>query len=43
MLIDIFDDRYEHVGTADKAAAHTRGLWHRTFPALAVSPVARAG
>lgn len=37
-LIDIFNDRYEHVGTEDKKAAHAKGLWHRTFSALAVNP-----
>jgi hypothetical protein len=29
MLIDIFSDRYEHVGTAEKQDAHAQGLWHR--------------
>jgi 8-oxo-dGTP pyrophosphatase MutT (NUDIX family) len=37
-LIDIFNDRYEHVGTEDKKTAHAKGLWHRTFSALAVNP-----
>lgn len=41
MLIDIFSDRYEHVGTAEKKDAHARGLWHRTFSALLVNPAAR--
>ena len=41
MLIDIFDDRYEHAGTEDKKTAHARGLWHRTFSALALSPATR--
>lgn len=40
-LIDIFDDRYEHVGTEDKKAAHAKGLWHRTFSALAINPSSR--
>lgn len=39
MLIDIFNDRYEHAGTADKKAAHAQGLWHRTFSCLAVNPL----
>lgn len=39
--IDIFNDRYEHVGTADKKQAHRDGLWHRTFSALAVNPAQR--
>ncbi|MCY7341856.1 MAG: NUDIX domain-containing protein [Pseudonocardia sp.] len=39
--IDIFDDRYEHVGTADKKQAHRDGLWHRTFSALAINPTTR--
>ncbi|MPZ97390.1 MAG: NUDIX domain-containing protein [Propionibacteriales bacterium] len=37
-LIDIFDDRYQHVGTDDKTTAHRQGMWHRTFSALAVNP-----
>jgi isopentenyldiphosphate isomerase len=41
MLIDIFTDRYEPVGTAEKSEAHAKGLWHRTFSALAVSPARR--
>jgi 8-oxo-dGTP pyrophosphatase MutT (NUDIX family) len=41
MLIDIFNDRYEHAGTEDKKAAHVKGLWHRTFSALAVIPATR--
>ncbi|HVK22778.1 MAG TPA: NUDIX domain-containing protein [Actinokineospora sp.] len=36
-LIDIFNDRYEHIGTTDKKAAHAQGLWHRTFSALAIN------
>jgi 8-oxo-dGTP pyrophosphatase MutT (NUDIX family) len=41
MLIDIFDDRYDHVGAEDKRTAHARGLWHRTFSALALTPADR--
>jgi 8-oxo-dGTP pyrophosphatase MutT (NUDIX family) len=41
MLIDIFSDRYEHAGTAEKKDAHAQGLWHRTFSALLVNPAAR--
>ena len=41
MLIDIFSDRYEHTGTAEKKDAHAQGLWHRTFSALLVNPDAR--
>jgi 8-oxo-dGTP pyrophosphatase MutT (NUDIX family) len=40
-LIDIFNDRYEPVGTADKNAAHVEGMWHRTFSALALNPATR--
>ena len=39
-VIDVFNDRYELVGTEDKKAAHARGLWHRTFSALAIRPAA---
>jgi isopentenyldiphosphate isomerase len=38
MLIDIFTDRYEHVGTEEKTTAHQHGLWHRTFSCLLVNP-----
>jgi len=41
MLIDVFNDRYEPAGTAEKDDAHAKGLWHRTFSALAVSPARR--
>ena len=41
MLIDIFSDRYEHAGTADKKDAHAQGLWHRTFSALLINPATR--
>jgi isopentenyldiphosphate isomerase len=37
-LIDIFNDRYEPVGTEYKKTAHAKGLWHRTFSALAINP-----
>ncbi|MGH3995703.1 MAG: NUDIX hydrolase, partial [Pseudonocardiaceae bacterium] len=40
-LIDIFNDRYEPAGTADKKTAHAQGLWHRTFSALAINPTSR--
>lgn len=40
-LIDIFNDRYEPLGTEDKKAAHAKGLWHRTFSALAINPNTR--
>lgn len=37
-LIDIFDDRYQHVGTESKKEAHRHGSWHRTFSALVINP-----
>jgi 8-oxo-dGTP pyrophosphatase MutT (NUDIX family) len=37
-MIDVFNDRYELTGTEDKKVAHARGLWHRTFSALAINP-----
>lgn len=40
-LIDIFTDRYDHVGTEEKKEAHRQGLWHRTFSALALNPTTR--
>jgi 8-oxo-dGTP pyrophosphatase MutT (NUDIX family) len=40
-LIDVFNDRYEPVGTEDKKTAHAKGLWHRTFSALAINPTTR--
>ncbi|MCP4355577.1 MAG: NUDIX domain-containing protein [Proteobacteria bacterium] len=30
-MVDIFDDNYNHIGTADKDEAHNKGLWHRSF------------
>jgi len=38
MKIDIFTDRYEHVGTEEKSTAHAQGLWHRVFSCLAHNP-----
>ncbi len=40
-LIDIFNDRYEPIGTEEKRTAHAKGLWHRTFSALAINPTTR--
>ncbi|MFF4777600.1 NUDIX domain-containing protein [Microtetraspora fusca] len=40
-IIDIYDDRNQHIGTEDKKVAHQRGLWHRTFSCLAVDPRTR--
>ncbi|MEU6645359.1 hypothetical protein ABZ863_22785 [Saccharomonospora sp. NPDC046836] len=40
-LIDIFTDRYEPIGTEDKQTAHAKGLWHRTFSALAIHPATK--
>ncbi|WP_197671751.1 NUDIX hydrolase [Devriesea agamarum] len=40
-LIEIFNDRYEPIGTEDKHTAHVKGLWHRTFSALAITPSTR--
>ncbi len=37
--VDIFNDRYELVGTADKKEAHRHsGQWHRSFICLLVNP-----
>lgn len=36
MLVDVFDDTYRLVGTADKATVHQQGSWHRTFSCLVV-------
>ncbi|MGH3717489.1 MAG: hypothetical protein ACRDRI_01365 [Pseudonocardiaceae bacterium] len=38
MLIDIFDDRYQHIGVRDKTTARPGTLWHRTFSCLVVNP-----
>lgn len=38
MLIDIYTDRNEHLGTEDKKVAHETGLWHHTFSCLAINP-----
>ncbi len=36
--IDIFNDKYEFVGTASKKEAHQKGLWHRVFTCILVNP-----
>jgi len=36
--IDIFNDKYELVGTANKKEAHQKGLWHRVFTCILVNP-----
>jgi len=41
LLIDIYDDRYQWTGRADKRDAHRRGLWHRVFTCLVVHPERR--
>lgn len=38
MLIDIYNDRNQHIGQQDKKIAHADGQWHRTFSCLAVNP-----
>lgn len=40
MLIDIYNDRNQHIGQLDKKTAHRDGRWHRTFSCLAVNPAA---
>jgi 8-oxo-dGTP pyrophosphatase MutT (NUDIX family) len=40
--IDIFDDRYRWIGTADNREAHRRGLWHRVFTCLVVHPARKS-
>lgn len=40
--IDIYSDRYEHLGTEDKEEAHRQGLWHRTFSALTINQSRRS-
>lgn len=36
--IDIFNDKYEFIGTASKKEAHQKGLWHRVFTCILVNP-----
>ncbi len=36
--IDIFNDKYEFIGTSTKNKAHQKGLWHRVFTCLIVNP-----
>lgn len=38
MQIDIFNDKYESLGVADKKLAHMVGLWHRVFTCLLYDP-----
>lgn len=37
--VDVFNDRYEHVGTANKKEVHQQvGRWHRSFICVLVNP-----
>jgi isopentenyldiphosphate isomerase len=36
--IDIFTDKYVHIGTMEKKEAHVKGQWHRVFTCLLVNP-----
>ena len=36
--LDIFNDKYEHIGTAGKKEAHMKGMWHRVFTCILVDP-----
>jgi isopentenyldiphosphate isomerase len=41
VLLDIFDDKNEFIGVADKNVAHRFGLWHRVFTCLVLNRIAR--
>lgn len=30
-ILDIFDDKMNHIGTADREVVHKEGYWHQTF------------
>lgn len=36
-MLDIFDERMRHIGTASRSESHARGLWHQTFHCWVVS------
>lgn len=36
--IDIYNDKYEHMGTSGKKKAHEKGYWHRVFVCIVVNP-----
>ncbi|MFC4389054.1 NUDIX domain-containing protein [Gracilibacillus marinus] len=36
--IDIFNDKYEYLGTSTKKEAHAKGEWHRVFTCIIVDP-----
>ncbi|MGE7983657.1 NUDIX hydrolase [Solibacillus sp. NPDC093137] len=37
--IDIFDDKYNLVGSSTKKEAHEKGYWHRVFTCIVVNPI----
>lgn len=36
-LIDIYNDKYQYIGVAEKNVAHSTGLWHRVFTCLVIN------
>jgi len=36
--VDVYNDRYEHIGTASKKSVHRNGQWHRSFVCMIINP-----
>ena len=39
--LDIYTDKFKHIGTCEKKECHQKGYWHKVITVLAVNPEQR--
>ncbi len=37
-FLDIYTDKFKHIGTCEKKECHTKGCWHKVITVLAINP-----
>ena len=40
-FLDIYTDKFKHIGTCEKKECHKRGYWHKVITVLAINPEER--